>query len=57
MDALEDACKLSEPEFRQQLITWMQTKEVNQRIQAKLRHDIIDCFSATALGKHYFVPN
>lgn len=49
--SLNDIRQIPEPQFQQQLLDWMQTTEVSQRLQAKLRADLFNSFNTTTLGR------
>lgn len=49
---LDEIKNLSEDEFKQQLLNWIETNCVGKSMQSKLRKDLIDNFNRTTLGKH-----
>lgn len=50
---LEEIKNISEDEFKQQLLNWIETNCVAKTMQSKLRKDLIDNFNRTSLGTKY----
>lgn len=50
-DARSAIDKIGEEFFTKQVFDWMRQQEVSQSLQAKLRMELFDQFSATRLGK------
>lgn len=51
---LDDIKNITEDEFKQQLLNWIETNCVAKTMQSKLRKDLIDTFNRTNLGNRVF---
>lgn len=50
--SIEEIKNLSSEDFKKKILEWIDEKGISEQLHSRLRHDLFENFSKTALGKY-----